>query len=76
MPGEKKDAVPASKESKSYILRGLALLLAGSALLLICKFTSLPLAGTLAAYAGGTILLLGNGYIIYGLLIYAGAKDE
>lgn len=52
------------------------MLLAGSGLLLVCKMTSLELAATLAAYLGGAVLLLGNGYIIFGLLIYAGSRAD
>lgn len=64
------------RESRAYIICGLLMLLAGSGLLLVCKMTAQPLTGTLAAYAGGAVVLFGNGLIIYGLLIYAGSKEE
>lgn len=60
-------------ESKRFVLRGALLLLAGSLLLLLCL---LPLPEPLelaSVIAGAATLLLGNGYIIYGLLIFAGS---
>lgn len=63
------------QESKNYILRGIALLLLGSLCLLLCKMPVPELLSELAAFGGGLLILLGNGLIIYGLLIYAGSRE-
>lgn len=64
-----------SKESKRYVLRGLLLLLLGSALLLVCKLPVSESMSTLSAYAGGAAVLLGNYQIIFGLLVTAGDRS-
>lgn len=64
------------KESRSYILRGLALLVLASLFLLLCKMPVPPLVSDLGILAGIVIMLLGNGLIIFGLLIYAGSRDS
>ncbi len=65
------------EKSRRFILRGLFLLLFGSASALLCKLPGLPeTLGTFAAYAGGCVLLGGNGCIIYGLLIFADARKQ
>ncbi|MDL2209603.1 hypothetical protein LJC26_02225 [Desulfovibrio sp. OttesenSCG-928-O18] len=64
------------RESRKFVLRGLALLFFGCVLLLTGK---LPLPEPVyyaAIYAGGIILLFGNGCIIFGLLVYAGDRQE
>lgn len=64
------------RESRLYILRGLVLLLAGSVLLLGGKYPLPEPVYYAAVYAGGVVLLLGNGCIIFGLLVYAGAAPK
>lgn len=76
MPAELPKKSSPLKESRSYVLRGVLMLLAGSALLLVCKLTSHSLSSALAAYAGGSVILLGNGFIIFGLLVYAGSREQ
>lgn len=64
------------RQCKRFVFRGLALLGLGSFFLLDCL---LPLSGiwhTAAMFAGGGALLLGNGYIIYGLLIFSDARTS
>ena len=63
------------KESRSYILRGILLLMLGSLLLLLRKMPVPELVSELCPLAGGVLVLLGNGLIIFGLLIYAGFRD-
>ena len=58
------------KESKRYVLLGLGMLLAGSALLLVSTLPMAEGASSVIAFSGGAALLLGNGCIIYGLLIF------
>ena len=58
--------------SKFLILLGVLLLVVGSGLLMLCKLPLPELAATLAAFAGGGLILFGNGTMIYGLLVYAG----
>ncbi len=65
----------AYKESRSYILRGLLMLVLASALLLLHKLPTPALLGDIGLCAGIVIMLLGNGLIIFGLLIYAGTRD-
>lgn len=63
-------------ESRFYALRGVFLLLAGSAILLACK---LPLPGIMReifTLAGGGAILFGNGYILFGLLVFADSRTE
>ena len=62
---------------KRFVVRGLLCLAGGSVLLLVCKLPGVPdFLGTLSAYAGGVIVLFGNGYILYGLLIFAGNQES
>lgn len=70
MPGE------VYAQSRFLILFGLALLALGSVALLLCKLPLPEITQTLAALAGGGLILLGNGMMIYGLLIYAGWRQE
>jgi hypothetical protein len=56
------------------VLRGLVLLLLGSALLLLPKMPVPEAIGGLSALTGGIALLCGNGCVIYGLLIFADAR--
>ena len=63
------------RESRRLILRGLAMLGLGSLLLLACKMPLSEAVLSLLAFAGGCMLLLGNGYMIFGLLIYADARN-
>lgn len=63
-------------ESRFYALRGVFMLLLGSGLLLACK---LPLPGLmmqLCVLLGGGAILLGNGYILFGLLVYADSRHS
>lgn len=62
------------KECKRFVVLGLVMLAAGSAFLLVCKITASAFAGLASAVAGGACLLLGNGFIIYGLLIFCDAR--
>ena len=65
------------EDCKRFVVRGLLCLAGGSVLLLAFKIPGLPdFWGTLSAYAGGGIVLFGNGYIIYGLLIFAGNQES
>ena len=66
----------AFRESLLYILAGLLLLALGSALLLARKLFVTGLIGDLSVFAGGVAVLFGNGCIIYGLLIFAGNRDD
>lgn len=61
------------RESRRHCLRGLGLLAAGSALLL-CKMVLPGFAGLAAAVLGGFLLLLGNGLIIYRLLVFSDSR--
>ena len=63
------------RESRRLILRGLAMLGLGSLLLLACKMQLSEAVLSLMAFAGGCMLLLGNGCMIFGLLIYADARS-
>jgi hypothetical protein len=63
------------EECKRYVVYGLIGLAAGSALLLVRKLPAAPeLWADLAVFAGGGIVLCSNSCIIYGLLIFAGAR--
>lgn len=64
------------KESRSFVLRGILGLILGSALLLVCKSPAPEALGSLCAYVGGVIVLAGNYYIIFGLLISAGGEKS
>ncbi len=66
----------AYKKSKTLIIRGVALLLFGSALLLLGKLPVPELFGFCSGLAGGFVLLCGNGSIIYGLLVFAGNQKR
>lgn len=63
-------------ESRRFILAGLTLLLLGAGLLLVCKLPVSEAAATACAFVGGALLLLGNGLIFYGLLVFAGAQNN
>lgn len=73
-------AVPANRkkymESRFCVLCGFLLLLLGSALLLACKAPLPDFATQLLALAGGGAILFGNGYILFGLLIYADSRSH
>lgn len=80
--GEREALSAAATEAKRLlggrrcILRGFLLLLLGSLFLLTCK-TPLPGFFTeILAFLGGAIMLLGNGYILFGLLIFADARHS
>jgi hypothetical protein len=63
------------RESKRFVMCGLLGLAAGSALLLVRKLSVVPEAwADISVLAGGGIVLCSNSCIIYGLLIFAGAK--
>ena len=65
------------EECKRVVVRGLLGLAAGSALLLARKLFAVPEFGAdLAVFAGGCIVLYGNGCIIYGLLVFTGADGK
>lgn len=59
------------RKSRTYIWQGLALLLAGSVLLLCCKLATSAWMESALLFSGGAALLLGNGYMLYGLLHHA-----
>ena len=65
------------EECKRFVVYGLFGLAAGSVLLLARKFSVVPeLWADLAVFAGGGIVLCSNSCIIYGLLIFAGARGR
>lgn len=61
-------------ESRACIVHGLLMLLAGSVMLLCCKLQLPGFATRLLALGGGGVILFGNGYILFGLLIYADSR--
>ena len=62
--------------SKRFVVCGLLGLALGSAMLLVRKLALVPIFwADLAVLAGGCVVLGGNTCIIYGLLIFAGAKE-
>lgn len=61
---------------KLFICLGLILLVAGSCLLLLGKLPVVETAVALAAGIGGFLILLGNGLIIYGLLVHSGWRAD
>jgi hypothetical protein len=64
------------EKSKRFVVCGLLGLAVGSALLLVRKLSLVPeFWADLSVLAGGCIVLGGNTCIIYGLLIFAGAKE-
>ena len=64
------------RESRRHILGGLFLLFVGSALLLACKLPIQEFAMTVLAFAGGGAILLGNGLVIFGLLVFADSRSR
>lgn len=59
------------RKSRRYIWQGGMLLTLGSALLLCCKFSVSPWMHSALLFSGGGAILLGNGYMLYGLLYHA-----
>ncbi|MDL2314472.1 hypothetical protein LJC36_05780 [Desulfovibrio sp. OttesenSCG-928-C14] len=70
--------LPRSKylESKSFIIKGFLMLLAGCALLLLHKLPVADFLGKSAIPVGALLILLGNGFIIFGLLIFSDARNR
>lgn len=64
------------KRAAYFLLRGFLMLLAGSALILLCKFSLEEgfVADTLV-FIAACIILLGNGYIIFGSITLADSGD-
>ena len=62
------------KECRRYIVSGLCMLAAGSALLLLSGIAALTGVSFAVACAGGAALLLGNGFILFGLLIFCDGR--
>ena len=62
-------------KSKRYIWQGLGLLVLGSALLLACKWTASQGLQSTLLFGGAGTLLLGNGYMLYGLLHHADSRS-
>jgi hypothetical protein len=63
-------------DCKCCVLRGFLLLLLGSLFLLACKLPLPELLRQLCVLAGGGSILLGNGYILFGLLIFADSRNS
>ena len=63
------------QKSKRYLWQGLCLLLGGSALLLSCKIIVHPAWQSALLFGGGGAILLGNGYMLYGLLHHADSRS-
>lgn len=59
------------RKSRRYIWQGLFLLGAGSVLLLCCKLSVSAWLHSALLLCGGGAILLGNGYMLYGLLHHA-----
>ncbi len=64
------------KECKRFVAIGLALLAAGSLLLLMRKLLPEGHFGLALAVLGGAALLCGNGCILFGLLLAADARHS
>ena len=65
------------EECKRFVVYGLIGLAVGSALLFARKFAAVPeLLADMSVFAGGCIVLCSNSCIIYGLLIFAGARES
>jgi hypothetical protein len=65
------------EEGKRVVVYGLLGLGLGGVLLLVRKFFATPeLCADLSSLAGGSILLFSNGCIFYGLLIFAGSRED
>lgn len=73
-------ACPASHkkymESRFCIVRGFLMLLAGSILLFCCKIPMPGFMSQVLAVIGGVVILFGNGYILFGLLIHADSRSK
>lgn len=58
-------------KSRGHVRKGLALLVLGCVILLLCKLPLAPWQHTACVFGGGALLLYGNGCMFYGLLTHA-----
>lgn len=63
-------------ECKLCVLKGVLLLVAGSLLLLTRKLDFPEAAGFVAVLVGACMVLLGNGFVLYGLLIFSDSRGK